>query len=175
MPRDSDRIDAAVSDLAPDPAAAGMCLTASAVVLSRDGRVLLVDHIAYRSWVFPGGHVDDEAPDDTAIREVSEETGIAARIVHQNLTAVPGMITRPQPWMVMELDGPDYGNGNPVRRHVDFLYVALADYQPPTYQEDEVAGARWVYPADLRTMSVRADVPVVTPLAIGYLQERAYL
>jgi hypothetical protein len=105
---------------------------------------------------------------------VSEETGIAVRIVHAALTVVPGMITGPQPWMVFELDGPDYGGGNPIRRHVDFLYGALADYQPPTPSGGRGAGRSVVYPADLRTLCVRPDVPIVTPLAIGYLRQHAH-
>ncbi|MBC7928031.1 MAG: NUDIX domain-containing protein [Bryobacteraceae bacterium] len=53
-------------------------LTCTGVVLSpaRDA-VLLVHHRRLRRWLLPGGHVelDDNTPDETARREVLEETG----------------------------------------------------------------------------------------------------
>lgn len=157
------------------PAGTGIRLTASAVVIGPDWRVLLVNHRKYGKWVFPGGHVEvGESPDDTAAREVLEETGIVARIVHRSgPTVVPGTIARPVPWMVTELDGPATGSGNPVRR-VDFLYVASADYQPPIHQEDEVADARWVLPIELDSLAVRADVPILAPRAIEYLRQHGW-
>jgi len=54
-------------------------VTASAVVLSPDRQhVLLVYHQRLRRWLQPGGHVeaDDTTVQDTASREVLEETGI---------------------------------------------------------------------------------------------------
>jgi len=54
-------------------------ITASAVVLSPDRQhVLLVYHERLRRWLQPGGHVeaDDTTVQDTARREVLEETGI---------------------------------------------------------------------------------------------------
>jgi 8-oxo-dGTP pyrophosphatase MutT (NUDIX family) len=54
-------------------------ITASAVVLSPDRQhVLLVYHERLRRWLQPGGHVeaDDTTVQDTAHREVLEETGI---------------------------------------------------------------------------------------------------
>ena len=52
---------------------------AGGVVFNREGRVLLVQ---YRdaTWTFPKGHLEvGERPVDTALREVLEETGIAAQ------------------------------------------------------------------------------------------------
>ncbi len=34
-------------------------------------------------WTFPKGHIDDQQPEEAAIREVKEETGIEARIVEK--------------------------------------------------------------------------------------------
>lgn len=53
--------------------------TASAVVFSSRG-VLLHKHKHSGDWLQPGGHVDNEEwPADAALRECSEETGVAAR------------------------------------------------------------------------------------------------
>lgn len=59
---------------APIPGAGG-------VVLNEAGQVLLV---RYRSgaWAFPKGHVEPgEGPEQTAVREVREETGVRAAVL----------------------------------------------------------------------------------------------
>ena len=50
-----------------------------AVFVVHAGRVLLHYHRKLGKWLPPGGHIeDDELPDDAALREVLEETGIRA-------------------------------------------------------------------------------------------------
>ena len=53
-------------------------------VLLKEGSVLLVRHVhdGHDYWTLPGGGVEEgEAPEDAAVREVEEETGIRARVV----------------------------------------------------------------------------------------------
>lgn len=53
-------------------------VTASAVVLDAEGRVLLHRHRRLDRWLQPGGHVEPgEAPAVAAVRETVEETGLA--------------------------------------------------------------------------------------------------
>ena len=55
--------------------------TASAIIIDK-GKVLLVDHKKPGAWICPGGHVEDnEAPYQTIIREVKEETGLNVEII----------------------------------------------------------------------------------------------
>ena len=50
-------------------------ITASGLVIY-ENKVLLIFHPYIKSWLQPGGHIDDgEIPVDAAIREVYEETG----------------------------------------------------------------------------------------------------
>ena len=57
-------------------------VTASAVVLDGDDRVLLHRHKRLGIWLQPGGHVDPgESVEEAALREVAEETGVAGRLV----------------------------------------------------------------------------------------------
>jgi 8-oxo-dGTP pyrophosphatase MutT (NUDIX family) len=150
-------------------------LTASAAVLDPDRRsVLVVHHILTGQWQLPGGHLDpDEDPADCAIREVLEETGVRA-LLHtpaRLAVPVPGASRRHPPLMVAEHPAPaDPGWGEPAHSHIDLLYVAVADSAAATVaQAGEVTGVAWLPVDRLDPANVRADVPVVVPLAWTYL------
>lgn len=54
---------------------------AGGVVLSRDGRVLVLGHVD-GAWVFPKGHIEPgESSEAAAVREVEEEAGVSAALV----------------------------------------------------------------------------------------------
>lgn len=56
-------------------------VSAGGIVFRRDGErtFFLLIRDPYRNWGFPKGHLEEgEAPDVAAVREVAEETGIAA-------------------------------------------------------------------------------------------------
>lgn len=61
--------------------------SAGGIVFKKDGNNLLIlvsQHSGHHGWVFPKGHVNnkgkDETPEEAAIREVEEETGVRAEI-----------------------------------------------------------------------------------------------
>ena len=105
-------------------------VTASAVVLS-PSRVLLHRHRVLGIWIQPGGHLDPgEAPGQAAVREVIEETGIAA--------------THPdgEPKLLHLHVGPG-GRGH---THLDLRYLLEADESlpaPPPGESQEVAWFDW--------------------------------
>lgn len=56
-------------------------VTASAIVLGADGRVLLHRHKRLGIWLQPGGHLDPgESCEQAALREVAEETGLEVAV-----------------------------------------------------------------------------------------------
>lgn len=101
----------------------------------RDERILFLKHRKYGVWLQPGGHVEErETPDEAAIREVKEETGLEVEIVDD---FQPGMEfgnraeNLPQPVNV-NVHRVEEGHW-----HVDFLYVARIKDEVEDYEYDE--------------------------------------
>lgn len=113
------RPDSAAS-LHPQPAAEPVTrdLAVSVFVVWR-GQVLLHDHPKLRLWLPPGGHVEaNELPDDAAVREVLEESGVAVRLVGEPPLAAPGprQLIRPRGVQLEVIE--------PGHEHIDLIYWA---------------------------------------------------
>jgi len=105
-------------------------VTASAVVVGVRG-VLLHRHRRLHRWLQPGGHLDPgEWPQDAALRECEEETGLA---VHHP-AAGP---------VLVHVDVHDAADGHV---HLDLRYLVLgpdAAPAPPPGESQEVAWFSW--------------------------------
>jgi 8-oxo-dGTP pyrophosphatase MutT (NUDIX family) len=98
-------------------------------------RIGLIHHPRLHRWMLPGGHVEPyENPAEAALREVHEETGIAARLINTHaggLTdASPGI---PMPIWIAEQDVPAETRHPKPHIHVDHLYVAAATEAVPAH------------------------------------------
>ncbi|MGW4509238.1 NUDIX hydrolase [Streptomyces sp. NPDC004436] len=120
-------------------------VTCSAVVIDRQGRVLHIRHRATGGLMLtPGGHIEPE--DRTllaaALREVSEETGIAPG----SLCLTRQLLGSPIDIDVHAIDASP-SKGEPAHHHYDFRYLFyLAGEEPPAIalQDEEVSGAQWI-------------------------------
>lgn len=97
--------------------------TASVYVV-RDGKVLLHKHKKLGIWLPPGGHIElDEDPNQTAVREVAEETGLVIELVgRERLASAPADKSQ-------DLLPPMFLNRhhvNEAHEHVDHVYFALS-------------------------------------------------
>ena len=114
-------------------------LTASGVVLSPDGRqVLLVYHRRLHRWLQPGGHVEpeDESMTAAAAREVLEETGVPVR-------------SRPTPLVVgVDVHPIPAARGEPDHWHHD-LALAFRAADTALQPAEEVREAVWCGVEDL--------------------------
>ncbi|WP_405827467.1 NUDIX hydrolase [Streptomyces sp. NBC_00105] len=113
-------------------------VTAGAILLDADGRVLHIHHNALGKWLLPGGHVEDTdtALADAALRELIEEAG---------LEGVAISLAHPDP---IHIDihpipaNPAKGEGD--HRHIDYRFVFRLDRDADvTVQEEEVSGYAW--------------------------------
>jgi 8-oxo-dGTP pyrophosphatase MutT (NUDIX family) len=124
-----------------------------AVFVVWEGNVLLHLHRKLGMWLPPGGHIErDELPDDAAVREVFEETGLRVALVGERREDVtdPVQLRRPA--------GVQLENIGPGHQHIDLIYFAKP--AGPTgihhaYSEDKVG---WYGPEDWSVMPLGAEV-----------------
>lgn len=120
-------------------------LAASAVIRENGGRFLLVqrtDPPEQGRWTLPGGRVDPgETLEQTVIREVYEETGVAIRIIKE----------------LGQLNVPD-GTGGTYEIHV-FLAQWISG---EAVAGDDAANVGWFRPNELGGMTLTTDL-------LGYL------
>ena len=90
-----------------------------AVFVVWEGKVLLHLHRKLGMWLPPGGHIErGELPDDAAVREVFEETGLRVALVGEKREDVsdPVQLCRPA--------GVQLENIGPGHQHIDLIYFA---------------------------------------------------
>src|SRR5215213_1609798 len=90
-----------------------------AVFVVWEGKVLLHFHRKLAMWLPPGGHIEEyELPDEAAVREVFEETGVEVELVGERREDVedPVQLHRPA--------GVQLENIGPGHQHIDLIYFA---------------------------------------------------
>lgn len=109
-------------------------VTGSAIVVGPRG-VVLLKHKRLGMWLQPGGHVDPgETPWEGALREATEETGLAVNFADTPSGDVPALV---------HVDVHDGGRGH---THLDLRYLVsggTADPAPPEEESQEIAWFDW--------------------------------
>jgi 8-oxo-dGTP pyrophosphatase MutT (NUDIX family) len=121
-----------------------------AVFVVHAGRVLLHFHRKLGRWLPPGGHIEpNELPDEAAIREVWEETG-----VHVTLLGDPSItIDAPEfPRQLRRPAGIQLEDIAPGHQHIDLVYFATGE---PAAPRDEVG---WYGPAEWDALDLTDEV-----------------
>ncbi|HEY9421914.1 MAG TPA: NUDIX hydrolase [Thermoanaerobaculia bacterium] len=92
-------------------------------------RILLISTQAGRRWQLPKGHIEaGETPEQTAVREVREETGVTGRVV----APLPGV----EYWFIER-------GSRRVHKWVDYFLLSYVSGDPADFDAREVSGAGW--------------------------------
>ena len=121
-------------------------LAASGIVV-QSARLLTIYHPYLRRWIQPGGHLEaEEAPEQAALRETAEETGVSVR---------------PHPWHAAHRCPVDIDvqliPANPRRKegahlHFDFRYLLICRSAPSVTAELKT---RWLNRAEIEVHGLR--------------------
>jgi 8-oxo-dGTP diphosphatase len=142
--------------------------TASGIVLSDDGHVLLVEHRKLGRWLYPGGHIDpDEDPAQAVIREVAEETGITCKIIAESRFSHPAVGVLPSPFTICVQDIPGDAE-NESHQHIDMVYVLTPGSGQATPQVEEVTGCAWVSLDKVADLDTPPELPALIEKAVQY-------
>lgn len=132
-----------------------------AVFVVHDGKVLLQLHRKLSRWLPPGGHIEpNELPDEAAIREVFEETGVIANLVGPSgidtrLQGQPEQLCRPEAIQLATIrDG---------HQHIDLVYFATGT---PADARPEVG---WFAPSEWPALDLTEEVSAWCRLAVERL------
>lgn len=130
-----------------------------AVFVVHQGHVLLHPHAKVGLWLPPGGHIEPhELPDDAAVRETLEETGLAVRLVGSPGIAhdAPG-----SPRQLLRPEGIQVEDITPGHQHIDLIYFAVPVGEASGAALPEVLaqeGMRWVDPTAVAGLPVTDEV-----------------
>lgn len=130
--------------------------TSSAIILNRRrDHVLMVFHNIYRSWSWPGGHVDGEEDFlKVALKECEEETGVTAYRPIQNGIIALDII--PVQRHVRK------GVYVPAHLHYNAAYLLEADEEEPLrVNAEENSGVAWI---PLSELSIRSGEAHMIPI-----------
>lgn len=142
----------------PAPETGGIPLTRDFTVATfvvHAGKTLLVYHKKLKMWLPPGGHIDpNELPDEAAVREVREETGLQVELVSQPaFTGIPG----PRP--LARPEGAQLEDIGPGHQHIDFIYFARpAGGLAPILNVAETEAVGWYSADELESLGLTAEV-----------------
>jgi 8-oxo-dGTP pyrophosphatase MutT (NUDIX family) len=122
-----------------------------AIFVVQQPRILLVHHRELNKWLPLGGHIElDEDPEQAALREAQEESGVAIELLGERPpTTEPGTRALLAPRFL------DIHRINATHEHIGMIYFARP-CQPTTalqLAEEEHHAIRWCTQDELQTLS----------------------
>ncbi len=127
---------------------------ASAFVINPENKkILLIKHRKNHCWTQPGGHIeDDETPEECALREVYEETGLKITLLGERFPREDDFI-RP-----LGIQKNRHSDGN---MHIDIIYAAIPNNDvQPTINWDEESAVRWFSREELDYIDCFPDIKI---------------
>jgi 8-oxo-dGTP pyrophosphatase MutT (NUDIX family) len=128
----------------------------AAIFVVENGRVLLVHHRRLGKWLPLGGHIElDEDPEQGALREAKEESGLAVELVGERPpTTGPGTRALIAPRFL------DIHRITPMHEHIGMIYWARPAGGRLTLAPAEHHDIRWCARQDLERLAPPLDAAV---------------
>lgn len=115
-------------------------------------KLLLVYHSKFKKWVQPGGHIEaDEFPEETALREVYEETGYKVKLLGERFPREDDFL---KPLGIQKNRG---SNGD---YHIDITYAAIPLSHTKAPKDDEITNYRWFTRDEVEKLNVFPDIRI---------------
>ena len=127
---------------------------ASAFIINpKNKKILLVKHSDYDKWLQPGGHIEeDETPEEAAVREVYEETGIKITLLGEKFPREDDLIRPLGIQCNRKKDG---------TRFIDIIYAAIPNNPDEKIKlSDESTEIGWFTRNELDRMPVFQDIKI---------------
>lgn len=139
-----------------------------ATFVVHERRLLLLWHRKLQMWLPPGGHIEPhELPDDAALREVLEETGVRARLMPEPSLHFPGPAPLARP------EGVQLERIGPGHEHIDLIYFAVPVGETAvTDNLEEGSHTGWYALDDLAAMGVTEEVRAWAARAVAAVAQR---
>lgn len=129
------------------------------VYVTYQGKTALHPHRKKALWLPAGGHIEHhELPDDAAVREAEEETGLKVRLVDPIADSLPATPTPIVPVKLARPVGIQLVHFAERHEHIDIIYIAEpSEWDGESYPHliDEF---RWVDAAEAAALGAPADV-----------------
>ena len=115
----------------------------------RDEKVLLIFHRKLNMWLPPGGHIDEtEIPEEAAVREAKEETGLDIETIGEKEEAlVKRVYSLTMPSFIQLEDIEEH-------QHIDLIFVARVVGGKIKQNKKETSGIRWFSLDDMKKEKV---------------------
>jgi ADP-ribose pyrophosphatase YjhB (NUDIX family) len=143
-----------------------------AVFVVHAGRVLLLFHPKLSRWLPPGGHVEpNELPDDAAVREVEEETGVSVRLIGGRGLPID------EPRQLVLPAGIQLENIGSGHQHIDLVYFAVPLPERHLVSPDCAADVRaaWFRPDELAPLGVDDEIKAWCARALAEVDDESRL
>ena len=141
-----------------------LCVTV--FVINQDQKLLMIKHKKLGKWCPPGGKVDNnETPDEAAVRECFEETGVRIKLIGANNLHFKGELITP---IGSQCNVINKGE----REHVDLSYLATPLDNNLKISEREASDIDWFSFEEVKKLDTFESVPYFFEIGLRNICEK---